>query len=132
MPSKLLKPKPMVAIERCATCGREHADARDYRRCAVCDQPFCWLGEPRGENLLGVERRACGSRRDHSTESDERRRVEYRCRRHVTRSWSLFGADWQVVRPLAVYVFLCVTFSITFWGLIFYVLTAWLKRMGIG
>lgn len=76
MPIKLLKPKPMMAIEPCATCGREHVDARDYRRCAVCDQVFCWTGEPRGTNLFGVESRACGQRRDNSNESDLARRVE--------------------------------------------------------
>ncbi|MBI5876232.1 MAG: hypothetical protein HZB53_01170 [Chloroflexi bacterium] len=132
MGSRLLKPRPMVAIEPCATCGREHADTRDYRRCAVCGRAFCWMGDPRGENVLGVERRACGARRDHTTEYDDRRRSEYRCRQHISRSWALFGADWRAVRPLATTIFLAVAFSITFWGFIFYVVSAWLRSRGIG
>ncbi len=132
MPSQLLKPKPMLAVEPCAICAREHVDERDYRRCAKCGRVFCWLGEPRGANLFGVERRACGSRRDISMETDIRRRVEFRCRDCVTRSWIVFGADWAAMRPLAIYVFLSVAFSITFWALLFLLVTTWLRRFGIG
>lgn len=132
MPDKLLKPKPMIAIEQCAICGQQHLAPKDYRRCSVCGNVFCWMGEPRGENLFGVESRPCGSRRDNSTETDLKRRVEYRCRRCVSRSWILFGADWPVMRPLAIYVFLGVAFSITFWGLLFTLVSILLRRMGIG
>ena len=132
MTNKLLRPKPMLAIEPCAICGREHVDSRDYRRCAVCGEVFCWTGEPRSENVFGVESRACGSRRDHSSEHDVRHRVEYRCQQHITRSWVLFGADWASIRPLAVYVFLCVAFSITFWALVFTLVGIVLRRIGMG
>ena len=132
MPSKLLKPKPMLAIEPCATCGREHADERDYRHCARCGRAFCWMGAPRRATLVGVERRACGSRRDVSSELDPRPRMEYRCRRCVTRSWILFGADWAAMRPLAVYIFLAVAFSLTFWALMYVLVTALLRHWGIG
>ncbi len=132
MGNRLLKPRPMVAIEPCATCGREHADAHNYRRCAFCGRAVCWTGEPRGEDLFGMERRACGARRDHTAEYDEQRRTEYRCRAHITRAWALFGADWPVVRPLATTIFLAVAFSITFWGLIFYFISGWLRSIGIG
>ncbi len=122
----------MLVIEQCVICGREHVDARDFRRCAVCGEVFCWMGEPRSENVFGVESRPCGSRRDNSTEADERRRIEYRCRDCMTRSWLLFGADWPAIRPLAIYVFLCVAFSITFWALVFMLVGIVLRRMGIG
>ncbi len=132
MPPRLLKPRPMIAIEPCAICGREHSDERNYRHCAKCSRVFCWTGEPRRANIFGVERRSCGSRRDASTDTGLTRRVEYRCRACVTRSWVLFGADWAAMRPLAVYVFLSVAFSVTFWALLFLLVTALLRRWGIG
>ena len=132
MPSKLLIPKPMVAIELCATCGREHVDLRAYRRCAVCREVFCWQGRPRGENFFGVERRACGSRRVQSDIEEPARRLEYRCRRHGGPSWVAFGADWAAIRPIAIYLFLCVTFSVAFWGLVFLLVSAWLRQLGVG
>lgn len=132
MPSKLLIPKPMVAIELCAICGREHVDPRGYRRCAVCGALFCWQGLPRGESFFGVEQRPCGSRRVQSEREEPAQRVEYRCRRHSGQSWVMFGADWAVIRPAAIYLFLCVTFSVAFWGLVFLLLSAWLRQHGIG
>jgi hypothetical protein len=132
MPSKLLIPKPMVAIEPCAICGRAHVDPRNYRRCAVCKAVFCWQGRPRGENIFGVERRLCGSRRHHSDVEDPTRRLEYRCRRHTGTSWIVFGSDWIAIRPIAVYLFLCVAFSVAFWGFVFLLVSSWLRHMGIG
>ena len=132
MPSKLLKPRAMVVVEPCAICGREHTDERDYRRCAKCERVFCWLDEPKHPNIFGVERRSCGSCRDVSSDADLRRRIEFRCRDCVTRSWIMFGADWAAVRPLAVYVFLSVAFSLSFWGLLFWLVTTLLHRLGIG
>ncbi len=122
----------MVAIEQCATCGRPHVDPRDTRRCSVCEQVFCWIGEPRPRDMFGVETRPCGGRRTHGGGEVARPRIEYRCRRHMTRSWILFGADWPVVRPLALYVFFCVAFSVVFWILIFVLVSAWLRHAGIG
>jgi hypothetical protein len=152
MPPKLLIPKPMVAIELCATCGRQHVDPRSYRRCSVCRAVFCWQGRPRGENFFGVERRACGSRgaassrahggawgeeplasrRVQSDIEEPARRLEYRCRRHGGPSWVVFGADWAAIRPIAIYLFLCVTFSVAFWGLVFLLVSAWLRQLGVG
>src|SRR5262245_24331059 len=119
MSTRLLKPRPMVAIERCATCGCAHVDPREYRRCSVCGEAFCWLGARRGAGLFGVAKRGRGSCRTHSGDEALRRLAEYRCRRHASLSWRLFGADWVVIRPLALYVFVCVAFSIAFWGLLF-------------
>jgi hypothetical protein len=124
MSTRLLKPRPMIAIEPCAICGRAHVDPREYRRCSVCGEAFCWLGERRGADLFGVENRACGSRRTHSADDALRPLAEYRCRRHASRSWRLFGADWVVIRPLALYVFVCVAFSIAFWGLLFLIVVS--------
>ena len=132
MPSKLLIPKPMVAIEPCATCGREHVEPRGYRRCAVCRGVFCWQGMPRGESFFGVEQRPCGSRRVQSDSEEPARRLEYRCRRHGGPSWVMFGADWAAIRPIAIYLFLCVTFSVAFWGLVFLLVSAWLRQLGVG
>ena len=152
MPSKLLIPKPMIAIELCAVCGRAHVDPHGNRRCSVCGALFCWQGLPRGENFFGVERRPCGSRGTASrrargdaegieTSASRRaqsdfeapaQRAEYRCRRHSGQSWVMFGADWAAIRPVAIYLFLCITFSIAFWGLVFLLLSAWLRQQGIG
>jgi hypothetical protein len=132
MPEKLLKPKPMLVVEQCALCAHQHVEPHAYRRCSVCGQVFCWTGEPRSESVFGVESRECGARREHAAESDAKPRIEYRCRRCVTHSWVLFGADWAVMRPLAIYVFLCVAFSVAFWGLLFALVGHWLRSMGIG
>src|SRR5437588_9642348 len=101
---KLLKPRPMIAVEECVIFGRQSVDTLEYRRCSVCGHVLCWVGKARSENAFGVEGRPCGSRRRHASDESARPLVEYRCRRHVTRSWMLFGADWAVIRPLAAYV----------------------------
>ncbi|MBI1801902.1 MAG: hypothetical protein HYR71_09780 [Chloroflexi bacterium] len=155
MPGKLLKPKPMLVVEPCATCGRAHSGPRDYRRCAVCEQVFCWDGAPQRENWFAVETRPCGSCRDNTsdfdpaggfgsfpsggareaatTASDRReRRVEYRCRGCVTRCWVWFGADWPAIRPLALFIFVAVVFSTAFWTLFFWGVNLWLRSLGIG
>ena len=121
----------MIAIEQCATCGQQHVDTRDIRRCSVCGESFCWIGEPRARDMFGVETRPCGGHRVQGSGEVTRPQVEYRCRRHVTRSWIVFGADWPVVRPLAVYVFLCIAFSIVFWTLVFLLVSSWLRHAGI-
>ncbi len=132
MAEKLLKPKPMIVAQTCAVCGQLHVDSHTYRHCALCDNIFCWSGEQQRDNWFGVETHSCGSRRDNSTEADLRRRVEYRCRHCVTRSWIWFGADWPVVRPLALFIFACVAFSVAFWLLVFWGVHLWLQSLGIG
>ncbi|MBI3734379.1 MAG: hypothetical protein HY259_13125 [Chloroflexi bacterium] len=125
MSSKLLKPKPMLVVEPCATCGRAHSGPRDYRRCAVCEQVFCWDGAPQRENWFAVETRPCGSCRDNTSDFD-------RCRGCVTRCWVWFGADWPAIRPLALFIFIAVVFSTAFWTLFFWGVNLWLRSLGIG
>lgn len=84
------------APEVCCTCGRALLGRR--YPCTRCGGHFC------AERTVDLGTRAaevCGFRRDNTTEADVVTRVDYRCRNCRTVLWTIFGADWQDLRGLA-------------------------------